>query len=299
MHIMKKLIIDSKTKVNMTKYILLILVVMLFSFCSKIGNNTTEEPLAQVGNIRLYPSDLKGLLKPGMQKKDSAIIVASLVEKWVRKQLILQKAEMNLTDQEKDVNLELDEYRTSLIIFRYEQKLVKEKLDTAVNPSEVDEYYKQNPSNFILNYDIVKAQFLKLNLQAPNIDKVKEWLRTENEENIKNIETYSIQYASKYEYFRDDWVNFDNIRMIFPGELPQNELQLRTTKVFEAKDSTSYYLLCIRDMQSKGQVAPYSYVDKDIRSILLLKRKQKLINDFENRIYFDALDKNNFKIFKN
>jgi hypothetical protein len=268
-------------------------------WCSRMGKGQKEEPLAKVNDQYLYASDIKGLIKTGVAREDSTIMVASLVEKWVRKQLILQKAELNLSDEEKDFNKALEEYRTSLIIFKYEQKLIKEKLDTSVNVSEIEKYYNQNPSNFILNYNIVKAQYIKLPVKAPKIDKLKEWMQSESDHNAKLLESYCFQYAVKNDYFNDDWVNLDNIRMIFPGVISENEQYLKNTKFLETKDTAFHYVINIKDLKMKGSIAPLKYVEKDIKSIILLKRKQKLINDLENKIYFDALNRNNFTIFKN
>jgi len=269
------------------------------NWCSRIQETNKEKPLARVGNQYLYSSEFRGLIKPGLSKNDSMIMIASLAEKWIRKQLILQKAELNLTDEEKDVEKELDEYRTSLIIFKYEQKLIKEKLDTAIKQKEVVDYYDNNTSNFILNYDIVKAQYIKLPKRSPNIDKVKEWMQTESADNTKLLERYCLQHAIKYEYFKDDWVNFDNIKMLLPIEISNNELFLKSYEFYELKDSTAIYLLNINDYKLKGTVSPLKFVYRDIKSIILLKRKQKLINDLENKIYFDAIDRNNFTIYKN
>ncbi len=281
------------------KYLLFISLAFFSRWCSGFHENDKEKPLAKVGNQYLYSSELRGLIKPGFSKSDSMIMVASLAEKWIRKQLILQKAELNLTDEEKNVNKELDEYRTSLIIFKYEQKLIKEKLDTTVKPEEIIEYFNSNTSNFILNYDIVKAQYIKLLLRSANIDKVKEWMRSETAENTKLLEGYCLQHGIKYEYFKDEWANFDNIKMLLPVEISNNELFLKSGKFFDMKDSIFLYLLNIKDYKLKGSITPLKLVESDIKSIILLKRKQKLINDLENKIYFDAIDRNNFTIYKN
>jgi len=281
------------------KYLLLIIILFISDWCSFFQKSDKEEPLAKVGKQFIYPYEIKGLIKPGLSKEDSAVMVAGLVEKWVRKQLIVQKAELNLTEEEKDVNKELEEYRTSLIIYKYEQKLIKEKLDTIVNYKEIEQYYNKNTSNFILNYDIVKAQFIKLHLKAPSLEKVREWMRSDSEDNIKLLEGYCYQYAVKYDYFNEEWISFDNIKMLLPVKISDNEQYLRNTRFVELKDTSYIFMLNIKDFKLKGTVSPLKFVDGDIKSIILLKRKQKLITDLEDRIYFDALNRNNFTIFKN
>jgi hypothetical protein len=281
------------------KYLLFVSLAFFSGWCSTFHETDKEKPLARVGDQYLYTSEVRSLIKPGFSKNDSLVMVASLTEKWIRKQLILQKAELNLTDEEKDVKKELDEYRTSLIIFKYEQKLIKERLDTAVKSDEVIDYFNKNTSNFILNYDIVKAQYIKLSLRSPNIDKVKTWMSSGSEENTKLLEEYCLQHVIKYEYFKDDWVNFDNIKMLLPVEISNNELFIKSNKFFEFKDPAYLYLLNVKDYKLKGSITPLKFVDRDIKSILLLKRKQKLINDLENKIYIDAIDHNNFTTYKN
>lgn len=281
------------------KFIVVLSILFLTNWCSNLNKNGNEEPLARVGDNFLYPTELKGLIKAGISKDDSISMIRGLTEKWIRKQLILEKAVMNLTDEEKNVEKELDEYRTSLIIYKYEQKLVKERLDTAVTNGEMSKYYNDNPQNFILNNNIVKVHFIKLPIDAPKKDLLKNWMKVEHEDNIKLLEEYCYKYAVKYDYFNDSWVNFDNIKMLFPYNAELGSQPLSVNKILEANDSVFYYLLNIRDLQLKGSVAPYAYVEGDIKNILVLKRKQKLIYDLENKIYFDAMNKNNFKIFNN
>jgi len=279
------------------KIILFALLTFITSWCSFFKPNKKEPQLASVGNEILYISDIKGLIKPGLNKTDSLIMLNSLVEKWVRKQLIVQKAELNLSENEKDVAKELEEYRTSLIIFKYEQKFIKEKLDTVVNEKDIEQYYKENTQNFTLSYDIVQAQYLKLPLKAPNLEKVKNWLKSDNAEDMKQLEGYCFQYAIKYDYFNEKWINFDNIRMLLPVKLPAEVQNLRNNQFIDVKDSVYQYFVYVKKFQPKSSIAPFKYIEGDIQSIILLKRKQKLITDIENRIYFDALNKNNFTIF--
>ena len=83
-----------------------------------------------------------------MPADDSIAIVRDFVEKWVRNQLILSKAELNLTDEEKDVEQQIDNYRTSLLIYAYEQSYLRQNLDTVVTDKEVEKYYEGKPIEF-------------------------------------------------------------------------------------------------------------------------------------------------------
>jgi uncharacterized protein YdaT len=279
------------------KYIFLISILFSLCCCSGFKGSDKKKPVAKVGDRYLYSSEFNGLIKPGYQKNDSIAMIGSLIEKWIRKQLILQRAELNLTEDEKNVDKELDDYRTSLLIFKYEQKFIQEKLDTIVSNSEINDYYNKNTSNFILNYDIVKALFIKIPKPFSNIDKIKEWMRNESDENIKELEGYCVTNSLKYDYFNDEWVNFDNLKMLMPISASSAE-QAKNNVIVQSSDSLATYLLHVKDFKPRGSVSPLSFMEKDIKSIILLKRKQKMINDLENEIYFDAIDKSNFTIYK-
>ena len=66
--------------------------------------------------------------------------------------------------------------------------------------------------------------------------------------------------------------------------------------MIELTDSTNLYLLKIRDIRFSGTAAPLEFVKPNIKSIIILKRKQQLINELEDKIYFEAFDKNGFEL---
>jgi hypothetical protein len=219
----------------MAKYLLIVLIALSSSWCSRFKNKEENKPLAKVGNTYLYKDDLKGTFKEGLAPNDSAAIVASLVEKWIRKQLIVQRAELNLTYDEKNVQKELEEYRTSLLIYKYEQKFIGEKLDTVVDISEIEKYYNQNQQNFVLNNDIVKALLIQLPSKAQNVDKVRGWYISESVDDLKLLESYCYKNAKRYDYFNDEWIKFSQLRSSFPCPNQENASFLKSYRHMKQK----------------------------------------------------------------
>ncbi|MGC8823168.1 MAG: hypothetical protein ACP5PZ_01050 [Bacteroidales bacterium] len=278
----------------MTKYLLAVMLLFFTGWCKRQSDNP---PLAKVGNAVLYKSDLAPLIQPGMTHSDSVVLVKSIIEKWVRKQLIMQQALLNLTEAEKNVEKELEEYRTSLIIYKYEQKYIQQRLDTVVSEDEMQKYYTDNLQSFILTTSVAKVQYIQLPLQVKP-DLLRQWLLEANAESVKKIEEFCYQVALKYEYFGDRWVSFDNLKMLFPYTLAPTDQYLANNRLYEVTDTSFRYLLYLREVKLKGTQAPYEFVRDNIRNIIILKRKQKLVNDLENNIYLDALNKNKFTIYE-
>ena len=280
------------------KKVLVLFMVAVLASCSAFHQGKKGQKIAKVGDKYLYEDDLKDVLKQGMSPTDSLHIRKSFIDSWVRKQLMLEKAEMNLTDEEKNVENQLEDYRTSLLIFKYEQQLLQQKLDTVIRQDEIQKYYDDNNRNFILNSPIVRALYIKLPASAPYLDKVRRWYRSDDESDINELESYCYQYAIKYDFFNDHWIYFNTILSEVPKDVPDKERFLKYNPYFEASDSLFHYFVHIRDYQLAGSVSPLPFVEDDIKSILLNKRKINFVKEMENKIYVDALDKKKFEIYK-
>ena len=265
--------------------------------CTKLETRTREKSLARVFEKNLYPSDIMDIFPSNISPEDSILILQNYLDKWVKKQLILQNAELNLTEEQKDVRQQIEEYRSSLLIYKYEQNLILQKLDTLISDTEIEAYYTENPSNFNLDRHIVKALFIKLPRDAPELWRVRQWYRSDREEDFKELESYCYQYGVKYDYFDDQWIPFTTITRALPNEIRNPDSYLRWNRYIEQQDSSFRYMVRLREHSLAGTVAPLPYVEQKIRSIILNKRKVQFIRDLENNIYKDALNKGSFTIY--
>ena len=276
---------------------LVLIFLAILSNCARFEDRGKEHLLARVYDKSLYFSDIEDLFPEDISGSDSLILLQSFVDKWVRKQLIMEKAELNLTEEQKDVSRQIEEYRSSLLIYKYEQNLVTQKLDTLISQQEVQQYYDENPSNFSLDGHIVKCLYIKLPLDAPEVWRVRQLYRSEREEDIRNLESYCFDHAVNYDYFNEEWIPFDNITRELPNEIRNPDRYLRYNRYIEQQDSLYRYMVNIREYQLAGEVAPLPYVESKIRTIILNKRKVQFVNDLENNIYMDALNKGEFTIY--
>jgi hypothetical protein len=281
---------------NLLLWLTLAIAVMLFNgSCKK--THSGDVVLAKIGDNKLYMSDLKGLFKKGLTAPDSVAIAKGYIDAWVRKQLLIEKAELNLTDDQKDVDKEIEEYRSSLLIYRYEQSLIEQKLDTIVKDNEIDQYYQQNQNNFVLSDAMVKAILIKLPHNAPNMEKIRAWYKSDKTQDITALEGYCYQFAKTYDYFNDDWIYFGQLMQYVPMLVTEKNDFLRNNSCFETEDSAFHYFIRIKDYKPIGSTAPLKLVKNDIKNIILNKRKMSFIKDLETNIYNDGLKKGSFKIY--
>ncbi len=156
-----------KPEILLKRAVFLILSVLLLG-CAKPTAKEGEKPLARVLDHYLYESDMSGFIPAGITGEDSIAMAQDFNERWVRNQLLLNKAELNLTDEEKNVEQQIENYRSSLLIYAYEQSYIRQQLDTVVTEAEIENYYKENQSNFILNGSLIKGVFIKIPVKAPD-----------------------------------------------------------------------------------------------------------------------------------
>lgn len=279
------------------KKVLFLPLLVLLACCTQGIDNPEDLPIARVHDEYLYVSDLSNIIPKNLTEIDSLALVKDYIEKWVQKQLILTQAEANLTEEEKNVEKQINDYRTSLLIFKYEQNLIQQKLDTVITQEEINEYYTKNSSNFILNENLTKGIYLKIPRSAPDIWKVRRWYKSDNEDHIKELDAYCFQNAEEVDYFDNDWVVFSEIIEKMPNlyNTPSNILKTRPN--IEVRNDDYYFFVRITEYKLEGTTAPIEYVSNNIKSILLNKRKINYINKLEADIYNNALNREQFNIY--
>ena len=278
-------------------FIITLVLIAVCTSCQYVVQSGNGEAVARVHDRYLYQSDLDDAVPEGTAADDSAVIARRYIDTWVKEQLLLYRAEQALSEEQKDFDKQIDEYRTSLLIYSYRQKLLAQKLDTVIGTEEITEYYENNLNNFILSEDIVKASFVKVPRTSPDIADVRRWSRSAQPEDLDNLEKYSLNYAEKFDTFDNTWVYFSRIREQIPLAVTNPSRYLRYNRNIETSDSLFHYFLHIEDHKPEGEVAPLELVQKDIRNILLNKRKIRFFQELESRVYTEGMNRNQFEIY--
>lgn len=250
--------------------------------------------VARADQAVLYLDDLKDIVPLGTNSKDSAEMIRNFVDNWVRESLVIQKAENNLTEEQKNVEKQLQDYRNSLITYIYEKELVNQKLDTVVSPEEVEAYYTKNQNDFQLRDNIVKVVYVKVSKKAPGIDKLRKWYQSDNMKDREQLASYCHQFASNFYLDDNSWLFFDDLLKEIPIQTYNKELFLQNNKAVEVSDSLYNYFLAIKGFKVRNSISPLSFETENIRNIILNKRKLELISKMKEDVYNDAA--NNKKI---
>ncbi len=279
-----------------THLFVLLLALLAFNGCSYFSYKTADDAVAEVDDKIYLLKDLKSQLPAGMTKTDSLARVNDILTRWIKKELLLKMAEENLDESQRDLSKELEEYRNSLLIHRYQQQLLNQKLDTVITETDIRTYYDNHPENFTLDYNIVKAVYVEIPKNIPKSDQIKKWMSENSTRSMSDLESFSFQYASKYDHFNNDWIDFNNILARIPGEKDDPEHLLRSSKFHQFSNLDNNYFLLINDYILVGEKAPFDFVKDRIESLILNSRKMEFLQDLEKNIYEKGKRENRFTI---
>lgn len=282
----------------MNRLFFIFFTIFIFPGCKDSNKPNQRTVVAKVGDIILYYDEIPKLIQTETSENDSIGIIKNYINKWAKKELVYQKAEQNLSPELKnDIEKQLEETRENLVIYQYQRQMMLEKMDTLLSEEDLESYYATKEKSFTLNSNIVKALFIKLPLETPIIDKIRILARSNDQKDLQLLESYCYQFAEKFDDFNEKWVTMDRLSIELNQGFENEENFLKRNTFFEYSDSSSVYLLTIRDYRLRSSLAPFDYVKDDIKRVIWNNRRFEFIQSLENGIYNDALKEKNFKIY--
>ncbi len=280
------------------KFVRVLMFLFLFSSCNYFGlkkeTAPKDMPIASLFDEELYKHGLENLIPNNISKEDSLVLVKSMIHNWAVKKLLLKKSLENNSSQENSaINELVENYKHSLLINNYKEQLIKQQLDTVISEAEIDSYYALNKKNFKLNEELIKVKFINFNNNLINKKEVVALFKSDDSEATEALEKYHLNFKS-FQLNDSVWVPLDNIMLKIPF---LKEKLLKKTKFIQKQDSLSLYLVAVKDVLKRNDLAPKSYIKSTIKQLILHQRKIELIREIEQIIVKDALQNENFKIY--
>lgn len=271
---------------------------VLFS-CTNSSENTSNNSkiLAKVNSTLLHSSDLSGFIAKGLTSEDSSTYSKLFVNKWADNEVFYQQALNYLTEDELNIDKELEAYKKELISYKFSEKLINDKLDTVITNSQVESYYLANPQNFLLKNNIVKVLYVKVPSNIPNIEKLKKLCYSNVAKDAEQLKILCVQFANNYYMNDNTWLMFNDLKKEIPQLKEVPDYSLQTGKIFEFTDETNYYFLKIIDIKSKNTLSPINFEINNIKNLLINQRKQKLINSIRKDFLDNAKTNKELEIY--
>jgi len=258
-----------------------------------------EKIVAKVGDKTLSESSLSELTPVNLSQEDSTKFAEKFVTDWIKKQLMIQRAEDVIDFNKAQIQSKVLDYQYALMIHELEAKYIDANLKEEVSEEEVRSYYQEKSENFILRQNLSKCIYFKVPANAPQQRRLRRSIKNYPTDSVKLWE-YTNQHAVKAFVEDSVWIKFDEVLMETPMKDISDKSQfLQRNSYVEVSDEDFSYFLRIFDFKLVGEVAPLEFIYESVKDVIINKRKIALKKELEKKIYDEAVQTKAFKIYPN
>lgn len=257
----------------------------------------SQKEVARVGETYLYEDDLKKVLIQDFHNQDSILITTNYINNWIKQQLLLSKAQINLENEVGKFEELVKKYREDLYINSYKEAVVLEYLNTEITTNDIDDFYIENSQNFKLNEELVKLKFIKIGKDVYNERELVKLFKSSKKEDLDSLQSKKLSLKSHH--LNDSiWIKYSD----FISEIPlfktiTKKQFLKKDRFLQKEDSLSLYLVTVKDVLNRNEIAPKSYISPTIKQMILHQRKLLLLRNIEETLIDDARKKQEFEIY--
>lgn len=255
------------------------------------------DAIARVGDMYLYQANLQGLVPEGSTPEDSLERTKAYIDTWIRQHLIILEAEEQLRPEQKDFSDKLEDYRLSLLRYRFETEVLAPQMDTSIDEELLETYYNANKEQFELRRSVMKGRFVKVELKAPKQDQLRRLLLAKREKDEEALADYCFQYAFSFQLPDTNWVFVDEVMRGMEPQLIQKFNFNKLNEVQSVEDSLFRYFLVANAYRGVGDPSPLSFEAYNIRSLILLQRRQEFIERYYQERYRKAQEEKKIEIY--
>ena len=152
----------------MKKVVFIILSLCALVSCQQIQRDLTRNAVLEMNGNYLYLDEIEQVIPTNLSVADSAKYAESYKKQWIISNLMYQKAKENV-GKSKEIDKLTEIYKRELIINKYQQQLILEKLQQIPEDSLVALYEKRKES-FLLKNPLIKGIFIQVQSSAQGQD---------------------------------------------------------------------------------------------------------------------------------
>lgn len=272
--------------------------VLLCLSCEESVNHNGKTPLVSIDKEFLYLEDVVRVYAANMPVADSVGFVNNYVRDWLENTLLLRVANRNIPEG-KDVARLVEDYRKSLVLNMYQDRLIEQQLKREIPETEVQSFYERNKELFILDKPMIRGLYLKVPKSASKINSVRKWVGGATSEDVEKLEKYSLTNAIVYEYFTDNWRKLETLAAKMPITAEELLLRLKKDNVIEFNDAEAVYFVNATELLLKGEQKALEMAYNEIESLLLNSLKVNFINEVKRDLLEQSINSGEIKFYDN
>lgn len=262
-----------------------------FLLCSSCRRNA-DPVVAQVYQYKLYSSEVQAGMPSGLSQEDSLALVRDFIDNWVKEKLVLHEAERYLSPREKNFDREMTEYRNSLLMQKYLDKVwLKDTANNAISDQEIVDFARSLDDRYTVEKEIVRVNYVKMPTRSNLLPKVREILFDESQR-VEQKDVLVAMLGDSIEYLLDDdeWLYLDDLQNEVSFQIDVQKLSGRSSALqIEKEVGENTALLVILDYRSQRSVNETKEERAAASMLLTNQRRTQFINQYLQELYDKSL----------
>ena len=278
-------------------YLFLLSLIFLQSCNYFTFKKDTRTVVARVNDTYLYKDDLTDVFAKDITKEDSITLVNNYINSWIKQQLLLSKAQLNLENKTGEFEDLVKKYREDLFINSYKEAVVKQYLDTEITDDDIDQFYLNNNELFRLNEELIKFKYIKIGKDVLNKKELIKLFKSTKKSDFENLKKKVI-FLQSHHLNDSIWIKYNDLIYEIPIFKTEDKKQLlKKDNFIQKEDSLSLYLATIKQVLQSNEIAPKSYITPTVKQMILHQRKLLLLKNIGETLINDAIKKQQFEIY--
>lgn len=241
---------------------------------------------------KLYNSEVQEGMPTGLSQEDSLAMARDFIDSWVKEKLVLHEAERHLSPREKNFDREMTEYRNSLLVQRYLDKIwMDDTGNNAVSEREITDFAHSLDDRYTVEKEIVRVNYVKMPTHSDKLPQVREILFDENRR-TEQKDALVTMLGDSIEYLLDDdeWLYLDDLQNEVSFQIDVQKFGghgnvMRIEK--EVGENTA--ILVILDYRSQRSVNETREERAAAGMLLMNQRRTQVINQYVQKLYDRAM----------
>jgi hypothetical protein len=269
------------------KYVLYAgLIIILFTCCKKkespVSTNNDVALVTYEGQ-ELHYADITEHVAEEIHDRDSQQVVGNYIEKWIKEKIMIHEAKEQVSDK-KEIDRLTEDFRNDLLLLKYEEQLIKQKLDTVISDEELLDYYKSNKSRYKLESTIFRFIFIKANKPLADAKNFETIWKNLNSRNLQMLNLYCQNNADICFLNPERWYKWEEIKQYIPAKfLNENNIHAGVNRDFA--DFEFVYRLNFFEVVRPNEEPPLSFLRDQATQAILHQRKISLLDKIKSDLY--------------
>ena len=239
----------------------------------------------------LTAADLKADMPAGLSTRDSAGWADRIIADWHQRRAIVHLAQTELPEMERNFEREVAQYREALYLHAYEDRYLREHLDTTVTSAELQAFLDEQPDLFRTAEPLYRARWVVFPDEAPfprDIRGLQKQLASNDPEELSALASRCEDAGMPHDLDAERWWTWGSwapsscsTQGIPPAVLPAspNRLVCRHGRPPRLDQRP----LLVTERLASGAISPVERVADRITELLLHRRRNRTLSDMRQQ----------------